>query len=30
MSGIKQTDSQSSTWMTFNTDKTNHCVTRKA
>jgi len=23
-------DSKSSTWMMFNTDRTNHCVTRKA
>ena len=29
MFGIKQIDSQSSTWMMFNTNRTNHCVTRK-
>ena len=30
MFGIKQTDSKSSKWMMFNTDRTNHCVMRKA
>ena len=30
MCGIKQTDSKSSTRMMFNTNRTNHCVTRKA
>jgi len=30
MFGIKQTDSKSSTWMMFNTDRTKHCVMGKA